>query len=631
MHLTVSKRIPKLDHIHLVLGGEPSTIKLKAYQHHAGNKFVGWGLRDSGLKAIELAKKFDGQFLLLEDAFLRSVGNGEKSDSPVGYVLDDRGIYFDARSESRLESLIAESSLGESELKRARLIQAQIVRKKVSKYNLAFDRLPEGFCGEYVLVVDQRKGDVSVLGGMADESCFIRMLETAVKENPDKTILVKGHPDAALGYQGYLVGKDQDRIKFVKHSLCPHELISGADSVYVVSSQLGFEALLHNKKVHCFGWPWYAGWGLTQDRLPMHKAVEGRRRHRSLENLIIEAYCTYSSYIDPVSGNAWDVFDAIEYLFANRRAIQRVSGKRAYNNINFFKKRRLRKFFPEQKLASGRQVEWTWGPDKGTGSRKVLDKLFVEDGFVRSIGLGTQRAEAFSYCLDRQGVYFDARGRTDLQELLEECSLDVEEKKRASNLLTFLKEKRFSKYNLQESKLEPSLLDSGFRLVVGQVPLDASIEFGCKDIRSNLDLIKQVKADFPDDVIAYKTHPDLLAQKREPDPNQSEILELANVDLSGRSIADCVQHAFSVHTMTSLTGLEALIQGKEVYCYGLPFYSGYGLTSDKFRANRSRSLTLDELVYLCFVRYPCYKVPGQRYYGTLAQVLYFLEERLAKI
>ena len=33
-----------------------------------------------------------------------------------------------------------------------------------------------------------------------------------------------------------------------------------------------------------------------------------------------------------------------------------------------------------------------------------------------------------------------------------------------------------------------------------------------------------------------------------------------------------------VHTLTSLTGFEALLRGIEVHAYGGPFYAGWGLT-----------------------------------------------------
>ena len=62
-----------------------------------------------------------------------------------------------------------------------------------------------------------------------------------------------------------------------------------------------------------------------------------------------------------------------------------------------------------------------------------------------------------------------------------------------------------------------------------------------------------------------------------------------------------------VHTLTSLTGFEALLRGVKVTCYGNPFYAGWGLTADKNQITRRvRKLKLDELVAGALILYPTY-------------------------
>jgi capsular polysaccharide export protein len=62
-----------------------------------------------------------------------------------------------------------------------------------------------------------------------------------------------------------------------------------------------------------------------------------------------------------------------------------------------------------------------------------------------------------------------------------------------------------------------------------------------------------------------------------------------------------------VHVMTSLTGFEALLRHKPVFCYGQPFYAGWGLTHDRHALlRRTRRLTLDELVAGALLLYPVY-------------------------
>lgn len=68
-----------------------------------------------------------------------------------------------------------------------------------------------------------------------------------------------------------------------------------------------------------------------------------------------------------------------------------------------------------------------------------------------------------------------------------------------------------------------------------------------------------------------------------------------------------LQYCEEVHTISSLTGLEALLYNKHVVTYGRPFYAGWGLTTDRCNfARRSRKRTLNELIYISYIRYPAY-------------------------
>jgi len=62
-----------------------------------------------------------------------------------------------------------------------------------------------------------------------------------------------------------------------------------------------------------------------------------------------------------------------------------------------------------------------------------------------------------------------------------------------------------------------------------------------------------------------------------------------------------------VHTLTSLTGFEALLRGIEVHAYGGPFYAGWGLTHDRVDFPRRRAgLSLEELIAGTLILYPSY-------------------------
>lgn len=66
-------------------------------------------------------------------------------------------------------------------------------------------------------------------------------------------------------------------------------------------------------------------------------------------------------------------------------------------------------------------------------------------------------------------------------------------------------------------------------------------------------------------------------------------------------------HLDELHTMTSLSGFEALVQGVRVIAWGQPFYAGWGLTRDiNPFPRRERRLTLAQLVLGTLALYPAY-------------------------
>src|SRR3546814_1186728 len=59
-------------------------------------------------------------------------------------------------------------------------------------------------------------------------------------------------------------------------------------------------------------------------------------------------------------------------------------------------------------------------------------------------------------------------------------------------------------------------------LVPGQVEDDASIRFGCTDVRTNIALLKAARAARPDAFIVYKPHPDVVSGNRTGKIQRSE-------------------------------------------------------------------------------------------------------------
>ena len=59
-----------------------------------------------------------------------------------------------------------------------------------------------------------------------------------------------------------------------------------------------------------------------------------------------------------------------------------------------------------------------------------------------------------------------------------------------------------------------------------------------------------------------------------------------------------------VYVCSTQMGFEALMAGKEVHVYGMPFYAGWGLTIDKQKnPRRTNRRTLEEVFYIFYIMY----------------------------
>lgn len=277
---------------------------------------AGWGYKPTAKKAIKKAREWGLPYLALEDGFIRSIGLGYE-EPPLSLIVDPIGIYYDASRPSLLENILNSEGWEKPELlEKADKLRKIIIQHEISKYN-CYISLPSGFFDKYkgkerVLVVDQTKGDMSVVLGYANEEDFGIMLEKAIYENPQAVIFVKVHPDTIKGRKkGYLTKvKGYDRVVLIAENYNPIQILKNMDAVYTVSSQMGFEALLLDKEVYCFGIPFYAGWGLTNDS----KLIPRRKIKRKTLELLSASYILYPRYIDYYNGTLGSVFDVVNFI-----------------------------------------------------------------------------------------------------------------------------------------------------------------------------------------------------------------------------------------------------------------------------------------------------------------------------
>jgi len=217
----------------------------------------------------------------------------------------------------------------------------------------------------------------------------------------------------------------------------------------------------------------------------------------------------------------------------------------------------------------------------------------VEDGFIRSVGLGSDLTRPYSLVIDNRGIYFDPTQESDLEYLLNYHTFSETQLLRAKKLCKYLIKNRLSKYNNYADVQLDFPSNKKIVLVPGQVEDDASIRLGAPGM-TNLKLLQMARENAPDAYIVFKPHPDVLSKNRVGDVAESEALKYCDHVINEVSLDSMLSICDEVHTMTSLVGFEALMRGIRVYTYGLPFYAGWGLTVDK-------KLVLDEIESLHLV------------------------------
>ncbi|MCK0068012.1 capsular polysaccharide biosynthesis protein [Kordiimonas laminariae] len=614
-----------------------------------GDIVIGWGEKDNTEKAKAYAKKKELEYWRLEDGFLGYMTHPALDKRRLSLIVDKSGIYYDAHMPSDLEKLLNRDDwITDELLERAESAMARIRKWRLSKYNQApfeisdeLDEKLKAYKGPKVLVVDQTYGDKSIVQGMADDKMFMQMLEDALEENPTALILAKVHPDVLLGTKrGHFdVERKIDRVMFVAEDVAPQALMERVDQVYVVTSQMGLEGLIAGKKVSCYGLPFYAGWGLTHDK----QLCEARIANRTLPELFAGAFILYTRYIDPYSGERCEIEHVLDILVAERK-ITRPEAKRAVAvGFSVWKRGFIPEFFgagvENTKFIKPNQLEGfkfqegdcvvLWGrKHDGLSAQHVPEHIPVwrmEDGFLRSVGLGSDLRRPSSLVMDRVGIYYDGQRPSDLEKFLATHDFDEHDAKRGKALREQILASKVSKYNVGEKgglDFRTEAAGKEIILVPGQVEADASIQFGSPHLKSNGALLEAVKADKPDAYIIFKPHPDVASGNREGSVSEDVLKACADKVITDADIIDVLVAVDSVHTMTSLTGFEALMRGKDVTCYGMPFYAGWGLTDDKCEMlRRGRELSLDVLVYALLCVYARYcDWPSGLSYGPEALV-----------
>ncbi|BEU04046.1 hypothetical protein OAG1_28460 [Agarivorans sp. OAG1] len=636
------------------------------------NIIIVWGYNEpAGMADIAFSKKIP--IYRMEDGFVRSVELGANHNLPLSLVIDKSGyLYFDSRNESYLEKLLNNYDFDshQSLMLEAKQKIEKIVSLGVSKYNHVqqrsgldvYNQLCQPEEGKKrILVIGQVESDASITFGCEKPLTNGGLVWQARRENPEAQIFFKPHPDTLAGKRKLVSSLDDiAKIAFVvSEPLALVNAFESIDEVYTITSLGGFEALLHGLKVTTLGSPFYSGWGLTRDLQTNHR----RKRTLTVEQVFAAAYILYPDYFDPYTPERSCLDNIIDVLSLNNKhakpdlkdkkqktAVTKIKpvdprpiahGLRVNDWKRDFIKQRypqydwvfyrfktttasLLKEIEKQDKREHRIIVWGYNEpaDLVEQAKELAIPLYrMEDGFVRSVGLGANHELPMSLVLDKSGsLYFDARQASHLENILNTYDFANDQAliNQASDAIKVIKSKGISKYNHVGRSSALSVYakycsyDENTKriLVIGQVESDASIKYGSDRPLNNGALVWQAKRENPDAQIFFKPHPDTLAGKRELVTPLEEIAKIAHVVTENLALSDSFETIDEVYTITSLSGFEALLRGLKVTTLGCPFYSGWGLTRDlQINERRGRKLSIEEVFAGAYILYPDYFDP----------------------
>ena len=597
---------------------------------------AGWGHKPTAARARAVATRSGLPYIAFEDGFLRALRPGP-AQRPLSMVMDRTGIYYDARQPSGLENILETQEFDAREIGEAKAVVGAIASQRLSKYNHGKDQLegidlPPG--QPVVLVIDQTAGDELVSGGLADANSFERMVEAAVTENPGAVLIAKLHPETLAGTKpGYIEASARRHgLQILAQHVSPWSLFDLKPHVYTVTSQFGFEALLAACKVTCFGMPFYAGWGLTDDRITLAR----RTRQRSTEEIAAAVFLRYCHYFDAWRRTPVDAMTAIDQLGFLRRSFLSNTRPVIGYRIARWKRRAVSAMTdgpggpPRFTSSLHRARSWArrdnatiaaWGADAIRMRRRHdagdLPCTAIEDGFLRSVGLGAAFVQPLSLVFDTQGLYFDPTRPSDIEITLSGNGTSALNTTRARMIRERIIASRITKYNIEARTGSPAIHPDGKEVVLvpGQVADDAAVQIGRPPEfpageNVNAVLLKRVRERHPDAYVIFKPHPDVEHLGRAGALGREQDECHADHIARNTPLDELFSIASHMETFSSLAGFEALLRGISVTVHGMPFYGGWGLTEDLTSCpRRNRHKSLDELVAAALIHYPRYWDP----------------------
>lgn len=464
----------------------------------------------------------------------------------------------------------------------------------------------------FILLLDQEAGPARDM---------LSMLETVLSQHPGLPVWVL--PDEGARRAGLLARTLARSPHPNVHVLLPGTAawpwLQAASSVCTHSAERGFTALMAGAALTTWGQPWYAGWGLTEDALP----APPERGQVTLPALFEAVAWRGSMYADLAHRGQGCLRDTLEFLAVQKSVRDRFRdlGTIEAYGMAAWKKAYLRPYLS----AGGHPMRWRTRLDACTPAKKVTTALWgatprpsacggavvrVEDGFLRSAGLGSDLVPPSSLVIDREGIYFNAVHGSELLTRLSRTQVEPEARARAAALRRMLVELRVTKYNFAPRPVQwKAPPHRKVVLAIGQVADDAAMILGAgrsdDAVTTAEQMLARVRAEQPAAWLVFKPHPDVLSGNRRGLIAAHELCDEVDTEADLLSLFDAVDE---VHVVSSLAGFDALIRGKPVVTHGLPFYAGWGLTTDRCEhlLDRPKKLQLDDLIAVTLLDYPIY-------------------------
>lgn len=576
-------------------------IKKPSLQNKPGkdDQILYWKDDPNHKKAERLAEKNGSNLIRLDDGFICSVSG---SNQKLSICYDSSKTH--CNNDNVIHALIP-LPLTTNEYERA----SQAISFKNTHYISKHNEIPVlhintmGYQHKRkVLIIDQVIGSESSESDGSNMRTFKSMIIDALADFPDAQIFIALHPNhqkiptfATQIETTWLDDIDgNDRILFINTPINVIQLINQVDAAYTISSLTGFDAILLGKNVYVYGRPFYAGYGVTIDK---HC---DKRGSCSIQQIFYAAYIRHSTYINPITGTKCDLETVMEIVAANISI--NPDSQVVIKTPRLWQRKFLKTFMRRHSIRSPQFSKRFYTAQWGYCDRNNFD-YFIEEGILRSRGLNSPSAEPHSLVIDCNGPYYDHKSESTLEKLLNERTFSERELERAKQLQTVIINDANTKLSATPQKINNPKKE--YVVVIGQTETSKSINTsGCGF--NNVDAVKIAKQRYPDCHIIYRPHPDAIQNRN---TNQCELAasKLADEVSTGGSFDNLLTQAKCVVTVTSNSGLEALIRGVKVYCLGYPYYYGWGLTEDESKLpNRSRKLSIEELIAGVLILYPDY-------------------------